>query len=87
LDRGFFARIERLHAERRRRNALLHSQFLFEFLKIGQPPSSNRVRGENQIEFTQQNLDRAFPNGAVADGFRYEFYQSAPLHDFGASNQ
>lgn len=36
-----------LDAERDRRNGLLHSNFIFDFLAIGQPVISNAIRKEN----------------------------------------
>lgn len=36
-DEYFAAVIQELHTERRRRNSLLHSQYLFDFLAIGHP--------------------------------------------------
>lgn len=36
--------ISRLHAERRRRNGILHAQFLFDFLTIGAPVLRTHVR-------------------------------------------
>lgn len=39
--------VERLHLERRRRNKLLHSQYLFDFLKLGQPVLQVDPQGGN----------------------------------------
>lgn len=38
--------IDRLHTERRRRNGILHAQFLFDFLPIGAPVLRTHVRRE-----------------------------------------
>ncbi|MBY5585061.1 hypothetical protein [Rhizobium leguminosarum] len=47
--------IERLHAERERRNSLAHSQYLFEFAAAGEPPlRSLRQRGSDGAGFSQE---------------------------------
>lgn len=53
----FDAIIERLHAERRRRNGLLHAQYLFDFLAIGAPVLRTDVqRYEGEPHFSQEEL-------------------------------
>jgi len=48
-----------LHAERKRRNDILHSQFIFDFLAIGHSPiRSNRRRHGNDVNFTRESLSR-----------------------------
>jgi hypothetical protein len=49
--------ITRLHAERQRRNGLLHAQYLFDFLAIGAPVLRTHVqRLEGELNFDQQEL-------------------------------
>lgn len=56
----FVSVIERLHTERRRRNAIVHSQYLLEFADAGLAPlRSNRRRAEGQAVFDRQELTRA----------------------------
>ena len=48
----FEALILRLHKERERRNGLVHSQYLFEFVEIGSPPMrSDCKRAEGEVVF------------------------------------
>lgn len=50
---------ERLHDERRRRNRIMHSQFLMEGLEHGLPAiRSVRTRGEPERPFDQEELSR-----------------------------
>jgi|GEM_PF-1417593 len=52
--------VERLHAERLRRNGILHAQFLFDFLAIGQPVMRLEVRRQGgELKFTQEDLSHA----------------------------
>ncbi|MBY3312218.1 hypothetical protein [Rhizobium laguerreae] len=54
--------IERLHLERRRRNRLLHSHYLFDFLKVGEPvlqvdaKEGNRFVGREAQEEIRREL-------------------------------
>lgn len=55
LDRGEKL-LNELDAERRRRNDLVHAQYLFEFVEAGMPPvQSNRRKGDER--FFQQDID------------------------------
>jgi hypothetical protein len=48
---------DRLHAERRRRNGILHAQFLFDFLTIGAPVVRTHVTQRNgNLIFEQDDL-------------------------------
>ena len=52
--------VERLHQERRRRNSILHAQFLFDFLAIGVPVMRTHVqRQAGNIIFDQEDLSAA----------------------------
>lgn len=52
--------VDRLHTERKRRNGILHSQFLFDFLAIGQPIMRSDVyRRGHDVDFTQEDLSQA----------------------------
>ena len=49
--------VERLHQERRRRNGILHAQFLFDFLAIGAPVMRTHVqRQAGNAVFDQEDL-------------------------------
>ena len=55
---GFAALIERLRQEGRRRNSIVHSQYLFEFVEAGMPPlRSDRRKKDGVAEFDQEFLD------------------------------
>lgn len=61
MVRPFPARvIDRLDAERLRRNGILHAQFLFDFLAIGHPVMQVDVRRRHgDVEFNREDLSRA----------------------------
>lgn len=49
--------VDKLHAERRRRNGILHAQFLFDFLAIGEPVIRTHVRRQSgEVTFDQEDL-------------------------------
>ena len=49
--------VENIHGERKRRNGLLHSQFLFDFLAIGAPVMrTNARRRDGVVVFEQEDL-------------------------------
>lgn len=53
--------VARLHAERRQRNAVVHSQYLYEFTKIGLPPmASLRIKSKGDAGFKQVDFSKAF---------------------------
>lgn len=55
----FDALIQRLNDERGRRNGLVHSQYLFEFVEIGGPPMrSDRKRAEGETVFVREDLTK-----------------------------
>ena len=55
---GFATLIERLRQEGRRRNRIVHSQYLFEFVEAGLPPlRSDRRKKDSVAEFNQESLD------------------------------
>ena len=48
---------ERVHGERKRRNRLLHSKFLFDFLAIGSPViRTNARRRDGRLSFEREDL-------------------------------
>ena len=58
--------IQRLHDERRRRNGLVHSQYLFDFVEIGYPPlRSLRRRGNSDLRFDQEYITKAALNDTL----------------------
>ncbi|MBS0234830.1 MAG: hypothetical protein JSR99_15245 [Proteobacteria bacterium] len=60
--------IEHLHAERDRRNSLIHSQYLFEFAEAGFPPvASHRRKVNGTAEFRQQDLTPAAQKDLLAN--------------------
>lgn len=49
--------VDRLHGERKRRNGILHAQFLFDFLAIGAPVVRTHVRREQgDVIFDSEDL-------------------------------
>lgn len=49
--------VARLHAERNRRNGLLHAQFLFDFLDIGQPVMRSHLHNRGgEVVFEHEDL-------------------------------
>lgn len=55
---GFEALLERLRHEGRRRNGIVHSQYLFEFVEAGLPVlRSDRRRKDGVAEFEREDLD------------------------------
>ena len=74
--------VVRLHAERKRRNSILHSQYLYDFVKIGHPVLQTDPRGEQtnwtderQMELLDQLTKLAFDTGHA---------RMQILHDVGA---
>lgn len=54
--------IDRLGAERRRRNAIVHSQYLFEFIEAGMPPVRSHRKsqaGKGQFDQEQFSFERS----------------------------
>jgi hypothetical protein len=66
---NFEVLIQRVHEERRRRNALLHSQFLFEFVEAGLPPVRSLRKGtpNGGSTFDQQYFTPEAQEQLVAD--------------------
>lgn len=57
---AFTTLLERLRQEGRRRNGIVHSQYLFEFVEAGMPPlRSNRSKKDGATEFDREALDSA----------------------------
>lgn len=49
--------VERLHDERRRRNGILHAQFMFDFLAIGAPVVRTHIKDQDAAPlFDQEQL-------------------------------
>jgi len=60
--------IERLHKERARRNALVHSQYLFEFVEVGFAPlRSHREKVDGRAIFDQQELTKTAQEKLLGD--------------------
>jgi hypothetical protein len=63
--------IGRLHDERARRNSLVHSQYLFEFVDAGLPPlRSHRKKVkkvDGEVTFDQQHLTKAAQEKLLSD--------------------
>jgi len=81
---------ERLHTARHRRNELLHSQYLFEFLQIGQPVlRSNRRRAGGEERFEQEHLGAAAQAALLAElamlGSDLSLAYSQLIHDAAAA--
>ena len=56
---SFEALVQRLKKEGQRRNSIVHSQYLFEFVKAGMPPlRSDRRNRDGVAEFDQEDFDR-----------------------------
>jgi hypothetical protein len=86
----FQAVVERLQVERKFRNALVHSQILFEFAEkgLGPPLLSARVRGEPAAKFDQRWLSEGFQQEMLKTvsllRFDMGFIYTQLLHDFQA---
>ena len=60
--------IQRLRAEATRRNKIVHSLYIFDFMKVGQPPlRSKRTRRKSGISFDRENVDTAYISMATAE--------------------
>lgn len=56
--KDFAALLERLREEGRRRNGIVHSHYLFEFVEAGMPPLRSYRRKKNgTVEFEREDLD------------------------------
>lgn len=82
--------IERLHGERRARNTLLHSQYVFDFLEIGQPIlRSDRRKMNGSVTFERQDLSSE-QQAALLDRVAHlamdiNLARVQLVHDFGAA--
>lgn len=66
--------MQRLRAEATRRNKIVHSLYLFDFMKIGHPPlRSKRTRKKSGALFDQEHVDAAYISKATADVARLSF--------------
>jgi len=86
---AFETLIERLHDTRRQRNALLHSQYLFDFQALGQPVlRSHRRRQAGDVYFDQEGLSKEAQDKMLqhlADlCVEVNFAQTQLIHDQGA---
>jgi hypothetical protein len=65
----FESLIKRLHIERARRNSLVHSQYLFEFVDsgLGAPLRSNRRKQDGKSTFDQEHLTKAAQEKLLSD--------------------
>jgi hypothetical protein len=60
--------MQRLRAEAARRNKIVHSLYIFDFMKIGHPPMrSKRTRKKNGTSFDQEHVDAAYISKATSD--------------------
>jgi hypothetical protein len=60
--------MQRARAEATRRNKIVHSVYLFDFMKIGYPPlRSKRARKKNGPSFDQEHVDAAYLNKATTE--------------------
>lgn len=60
--------MQRLRAEATRRNKTVHSLYIFDFMKIGQPPvRSKRTRKKSGALFDQEHVDAAYISKATSD--------------------
>lgn len=60
--------VERLHLERERRNSLIHSKFLFDFLAIGAPViSTGTTRQDGGFSFQQNGLTREYCDSVLRE--------------------
>lgn len=84
----FKSTIAALHAERRRRNTLIHSQILFDFVdrEIGPPLLSSRTKSEDlfeQVWLTKDFQDKMLI-GVAKLSYDMNFVYVQLLHDFKA---
>ncbi len=60
--------IKRVRAEASRRNKIVHSLYIFDFMTIGAPPlRSKRKRKSDAMSFDQQDVDASFISNATSD--------------------
>jgi hypothetical protein len=66
--------IQRLRAEATRRNTIVHSLYIFDFMKIGAPPlRSKRKRKFDAIAFDQEHIDADSISQATSDVTKLSF--------------
>ncbi|MGY8678307.1 hypothetical protein Q2941_10860 [Bradyrhizobium sp. UFLA05-153] len=62
--------MQRLRTEATRRNKIVHSLYIFDFMEIGHPPlRSKRTRKTGEISFDQEQVDAAY-SPSLADPSR-----------------
>jgi hypothetical protein len=86
---AFESVIYRLHEERKRRNVIVHSQYLFEFADAGLAPlRSKRGRLEGQATFDQQALTKEVQEKLIGDvaqlAVDVNFVKVQLVHDYQA---
>jgi hypothetical protein len=60
--------MQRLRTEATRRNKIVHSLYIFDFMEIGHPPlRSKRTRKTGEISFDQAQVDAAYIDRATSD--------------------
>jgi hypothetical protein len=60
--------IQRLRTEAARRNRIVHSLYIFDFMKVGAPPlRSKRKRKVDAVSFDQEYVDASFISKATSD--------------------
>ena len=65
---SFDAVMQRLRTEATRRNKIVHSLYIFDFMKIGYPPlRSKRTRKKTGASFDQEHVDAAYISTATSD--------------------
>lgn len=79
--------INRLHDERARRNSLVHSQYLFDFVEIGLAPlRSHRQAVDGQVMFDRQHLTKADQTKLLIDlgqlAMNVNFLHVQLIHDY-----
>lgn len=87
--RSFEALIEDLHEERRQRNSLLHSHFLFDFMKIGYPilqvDRKARKAGKPDADLTEA-VQKGMLDRVIAIYMRVARAHLQLVHDYGAAS-
>lgn len=77
--------IARLHAERQRRNSILHSQYLYDFVRIGHPVMQIDRRGEN-TDWTDERQNELLRTLAVL-AFDTGQARIQLVHGYGAAHR
>lgn len=81
--------VERLHNERKRRNSMVHSQYLFDFVGLGHPPvRSSRQKVGGSVQFNQEDLSKENQARLLSDlallAMDIGFAHTQLIHDYKA---